>query len=195
MTDRSNGYEGISAEFLAGRGSVNSSGVGARAVREWACTLPPAAAVLELGCGSGLPITTVVVAAGHSVYGIDAAPSMVEAFQRNFPNVPVACETVEDSLFFSRTFDAVLAWGLIFLLPEDAQRKLISKIGDVLVPGGRVLFTAGPDPQVWNDAMTGLESRTFSATEYRKELYAAGMSIIREYDDQSNYYFDAIKKR
>ena len=42
MTDRSNGYERVAAEFLAGRGSARtrSKGVGVKAVREWARTLP-----------------------------------------------------------------------------------------------------------------------------------------------------------
>src|SRR5262245_59784440 len=129
--DRSNGYEGVAAEFLAGRGSARSSGIGASRVRDWARTLHRGAAVIDLGCGSGLPITAVLVAEGLNVYAIDAAPSLVEAFQRNFPNVPIACEAVEDSAFFHRTFDGVLAWGLMFLLPPEAQRHLIHGFADI----------------------------------------------------------------
>src|SRR5512133_83658 len=114
--DRSNGYEGIAAEFLAGRGRAPSTAVGTREVRNWARTLPPGAAVIDLGCGSGLPITKVLVSEGLNVYGVDASPSFVHAFRRNLPEIPVVCEAVEDSSFFDRTFDGVLAWGLIFLL-------------------------------------------------------------------------------
>src|SRR5262249_23610773 len=92
---------------------------------------------------------------GLNVHGIDASPSFVEAFQHNLPGVPVACESVDESLFFNRMFDGVVAWGLIFLLQPHAQRRLISRIADILVPGGRFLFTAcaGVEPLVWNDAM------------------------------------------
>ncbi len=38
MTDRSNGYERVAAQFLAGRGSARTTGIGARAVRDWART-------------------------------------------------------------------------------------------------------------------------------------------------------------
>jgi len=62
MIDPSHGYEGIAAEFLAGRGRAPVTGVGARQVREWARALPPGAAVVDLGCGSGLPITRELVA-------------------------------------------------------------------------------------------------------------------------------------
>src|SRR6186713_2210813 len=121
MTDASNGYEGIAAEFLAGRGRAPSTGIGAKEIRDWARTLPRGAAVLDLGCGSGLPISKCLIDEGLSVFGVDAAPSMVKAFRRNFPGVPVVCESVQESLFFIRRFDAVIAWGLIFLLPPEDQ--------------------------------------------------------------------------
>src|SRR5215212_653417 len=178
MIDRSNGYEGVAAEFLAGRGRAPSTAVGTRDVRHWACTLPRNAAVIDLGCGTGLPITKVLVSEGLNAYAIDASPSFVEAFRQNLPEVPVACESVEDSLFFNRKFDAVLAWGLMFLLQPDAQRTLIQRMSDILVPGGRLLFTSPPEPLVWNDAMTGLESRSLGATEYRRLLLAVDVLVV-----------------
>ena len=41
MTDPSNGYEGVAAEFLAGRGRAPATAVGAKEVRDWARKLPP----------------------------------------------------------------------------------------------------------------------------------------------------------
>ena len=162
--DRSNGYEAVSEEFLGRRGSRRrSTGIGVDAVRKWAQTLPRGGAVIDLGCGPGLPITEVLVAEGLNVFAVDAAPSFVQAFRRNLPNTPVACEAVQDSGFFDRTFDAVLAWGLIFLLDAEDQRRLIQKIAGILVPGGRLLFTSPAKPLAWNDVMTGLESRSLGA--------------------------------
>src|SRR5204863_2850789 len=88
MTDRSNGYERVAAEFLAGRGSARSKGVGVKAVREWARTLPRGAAVIDLGSGPGFPITEILVSEGLNVYAVDASPSFVEAFRRNLPGIP-----------------------------------------------------------------------------------------------------------
>jgi SAM-dependent methyltransferase len=196
MTDPSNGYERVAAEFLAGRGSAPSTAIGASQVRDWARTLPAGSAVIDLGCGSGLPITKVLVSEGLNVHGIDASPSFVDAFRRNLPGVPVACESVNDSQFFNRMFDAVVAWGLIFLLRPEAQRQLIERIAEILVPGGRLLFTAcaGVHPLVWNDAMTGLESRSLGGTEYRRLLSAVNLFVTNEYEDQGqNHYFDAVK--
>lgn len=150
--------------------------------------------MIDLGCGSGFPITEVLVAEGFNVFGVDAAPSFVQAFRRNLPNTPVVCEAVQDSRFFDRTFDGVLAWGLMFLLCPEDQRRLIHTIADIMVPGGRLLFTSPAESSVWNDAMTGVESRSLGAEEYRKQLSAVGLSISSEYEDEgSNHYFDAFK--
>lgn len=196
MTDRSNGYEGVAAEFLAGRGRAPPTAIGTGRVRDWALTLRRGASVLDLGCGTGLPITRVLVNEGLDVFAIDAAPSLVAAFRTNLPKVPVACESVLESRFFDRTFGAVISWGLMFLLQPDEQRALIARIGDVLEPGGRLLFTAEARPVAWNDVMTGLESRSLGADEYRRLLAAEGISVTSEYEDRGqNYYFDAYRAR
>src|SRR5262249_51619898 len=192
MIDRSNGYEGIAAEFV----STRSTTTGVKRVRDWARALPRGAAVVDLGCGPGLPITEVLVAEGLQVYGVDAAPSLVQAFRRNLPNTPIACEAVQDSRFFDRTFDGVLAWGLMFMLSPEDQRHLIQRIADILVPGGRLLFTSPAEIGFGNDAMTGLEWRSLGAGEYRRQLSAVGLSVARQYEDEDggrNHYFDAFK--
>jgi len=194
MTESSNGYEGVAQKFLAHRGRASSTGIGTREVRAWARELPRGAAVLDLGCGPGIPITQVLVTEGFSVYGVDAASSFVEAFRRNLPGVPVACEAVQDSTFFNRQFAGVLAWGLIFLLTEQDQRRLIRAMSGVLEPGGRLLFTSPAQICTWNDMLTGLESRSLGAVEYRRELTAAGLRIGAEYEDLGqNHYYDAVK--
>jgi SAM-dependent methyltransferase len=195
MPDNSNGYEAIAKEFLASRGSSRATGIGVREVRRWAQSLPHGAAVLDLGSGPGFPITEVLIAEGLNVFAVDAAPSFVAAFRRNLPNTPIVCETAQDSNFFERSFDAVLAWGLMFLLTPDDQRHLLQRIAGALVPGGRLLFTSPAQPVAWNDAMTGLESRSLGGAEYRKQLSALGFSVTSEYEDEGqNHYYDVRKE-
>jgi 2-polyprenyl-3-methyl-5-hydroxy-6-metoxy-1,4-benzoquinol methylase len=195
MTDRSSGYERVAAEFLASRGRAPPSAIGVSEARAWGRTLARGAAVLDLGCGPGIPITQALIDEGLSVYGIDAAPSFVDAFRRNLPGVPVACETVGDSTFFDRQFDGVIAWGLMFLLDEPAQRHLLRSMAGLLVPGGRLLFTSPAQVCSWDDVMTGLTSRSLGAAEYRRELMSAGVRIRAEYDDVGqNHYYDAVKE-
>jgi hypothetical protein len=47
---------------------------------------------------------------------------------------------------------------------------------------------------MWRDGMTGLESRSLGADEYRRQLSAVGLSVNSEYGDEGqNHYFDAFK--
>jgi SAM-dependent methyltransferase len=196
MTDPSNGYESISAEWLARRGHSNArtNAIGVKEVRNWAKTLPRGGCVIDLGCGPGFPITIVLVEEGLQVFGVDAAPSFVAAFQRNLPGTPIVCESVLESRFFNRTFDAVLSVGLMFLLKAEEQHQLIRRFANTLVPGGRLLFTSTAEPHVWNDGMTGMESISLGAEEYRRQLSAVGLSVMNEYEDEGqNHYFDAVK--
>jgi SAM-dependent methyltransferase len=196
--DRSNGYEAVSEEFLARRGNsrTRSIAIGVKEVRKWAKTLRRASSVIDLGCGPGFPITVVLVEEGLQVFGVDAAPSFVAAFQYNLPGTPVICESVLQSALFGRTFDAVLSVGLMFLLKAEEQHRLIQRFAEILVPGGRLLFTSSTKPAVWNDALTGLKSISLGAEQYRKRLGAVGISVAEEYEDEGeNHYFDAYKEK
>jgi SAM-dependent methyltransferase len=147
-----------------------------------------------LGCGPGFPITAVLVDEGLHVFGVDAAPSFVSAFQPNLPGTPIICEAVQESRLFDRTFDGVLAWGLMFLLKSEDQHRLIQRFAEILVPGSRLLFTSSAKPAAWNDGMTGLESLSLGGEQYRRLLGTVGISVAEEYEDEGeNHYFDAFK--
>lgn len=67
-------------------------------------------------------LTPFVSRVKRPVWGIDAAPSLLRVFHERFPQCPVACEDIGTSSFFSRRFDAVVALGVMFLLPPVAQQ-------------------------------------------------------------------------
>ena len=150
--------------------------------------------MLDLGCGHGVPLAMALIDDGFSVYGIDASPTLTAAFRSRFPHAHVACEAVEDSGFFARTFDAVLAIGLIFLLEADTQRDLLRKVAQALTPGGRFLFTSPRDGCAWTDVLTGRMSLSLGAEGYKAILASAGLTLLDEYlDEGDNHYFDARK--
>jgi 2-polyprenyl-3-methyl-5-hydroxy-6-metoxy-1,4-benzoquinol methylase len=188
LKDPSNGYEAAAAQFMSARGH---SDVGVAAVRTWAKALPSGAAVLDLGCGHGVPISQALVDAGVGLYGIDASPSMIAAFRRRFPNVPAECNAVEDSDFFGRTFDGVVAWGLMFLLEPKVQTSLIHKIAAALKPGGQFLFTSPQRICEWSDIITDKKSVSLGRDGYQAALRAANLVLTGEADDdgENHYYF------
>ena len=156
--------------------------------------LPGGATVLDLGCGTGVPISQALIDRGFNVFGVDASPKMVAAFRASFPTVPVECAAVEDSDLFGRTFDGVVACGLFFLLDGEVQRRLVAKIASVLRSGGRFLFTAPSQSCSWRDALTGRTSISLGYEAYRKALEAEGMSLVgTQLDEGENHYYFAQK--
>jgi SAM-dependent methyltransferase len=47
--------------------------------------LPPAAPILDIGCGSAEPMAGYLIGLGHPVTGVDSSPAMVDACRRHFP--------------------------------------------------------------------------------------------------------------
>ena len=187
LRDTSGGYDGVAADFAAARNPA----IGVAQVRAWARSLGGGSAVLDLGCGTGIPITRALIDEGVRPFGIDASPAMVSAFRANFPRVPVSCEPAESSAFFDRRFRGIVAWGLIFLLAPDAQQAFIHRAATALEAGGSFLFTAPEPPCTWNDLLTGRPSFSLGASAYREQIAAAGLSVVAEYDDDGgNHYFE-----
>ncbi len=157
-------------------------------------SLPRGGSVIDLGAGYGEPLTAAMISEGFDVCAIDASPKMVAAFRQRFPEVPVACERAENSHFFGRTFDGILAVGLVFLLPEEGQRELIRRMAAALVPVGRLLFSAPREVCAWEDSLTGLQSISLGAEEYRRLLATFRLQLVAEYvDEGGNHYYDACK--
>jgi 2-polyprenyl-3-methyl-5-hydroxy-6-metoxy-1,4-benzoquinol methylase len=191
MIDSSNGYDAVARDFMVMR---KSSGVGVATVRDWARTLPPGGDILDVGCGSGTPIPLALVDDGFALYGVDASPTMAAEFRKRLPSVPMACESFEESSFFGKTFDGVVAWGVVFLLPAGTQHTLITKAAAALQPGGRFLFTSREETCTWTDVMTGRECVSLGAVAYRRALEAQGLTVVGESRDEGgNHYFDAVK--
>jgi len=190
QADPSNGWEAVAAQLIAGR-----SRIGAATVRTWGRALPAGASVLDLGCGSGVPVSETLIEDGFVVWAIDASPSLVAAFRSRFPGAPVACEAVEASDYFGRTFDGIVAIGLMFLLQPDVQRAVIGGAASALKPGGRFLFTAPREMGTWVDIMTGRQSTSLGDEAYRKALADAGLTVVAEYvDEGDSHYYDASRQ-
>jgi SAM-dependent methyltransferase len=188
--DPSNGWEAIAATFLRDR---RRRSIGAATARRWAASLAPGSRVLDLGCGPGEPIARAFADAGHEISGIDASPTMIAAFRERFPGAAAACEPVEISAFFGRSFDAVVAWGLLFLLPEEAQRRFFPRVAAALRPDGRLFFTAPVERCEWRDVSTGRISRSLGGAAYRELLQASGFTVLAEEDDEGdNHSFEAM---
>ena len=188
--DASNGYEAVAADFVALR---STSSIGVSTVRAWARSLEPGSSILDVGCGNGLPISAALVSDGFDVFGIDASPTLVADFRQRLPDVAVACEAIETSTFFGRTFGGAVAIGVLFLMSPARQRETIGRIAAALNPGAGFLFTSPREPCTWSDALTGRRSLSLGRGEYTSILADFGLSLVGEYSDEGdNHYYAAV---
>jgi SAM-dependent methyltransferase len=188
--DKSNGYEDVAERFIC----VRNPRIGAATVREWSKGLPGGASILDLGCGHGVPISETLIKDGFALYGVDASAKMITAYRGRFPTAYAECSAAERSEFFRRTFDGVVAWGLVFLLPADAQMTLIGKVARALNPGGKFLFTSPQETATWLDSLTGHQSRSLGVKEYQRLLRTEGLKLVDEQRDEgANHYYLASK--
>jgi SAM-dependent methyltransferase len=188
--DKSNGYEEVAEDFMRRRNST----IGPAAVRAWSKTLPRGAPVLDLGCGHGVPVSEVLINDGFALYGVDASPTMIAAFQERFPNAYAECSSVEDSEFFDTTFDGVVAWGLLFLLSPDIQTVVIRKVARALNRGGKFVFTSPREAVAWIDVLTMRESISLGFQAYREILLAEGLVLTGELSDEGENHYYLVSK-
>ena len=190
--DPSNGYEAVATELIAVR---QQSRTGLARIHVGGRSLPQGASILDLGCGFGVPISQGLINDGFMIYGVDASSSLITECCRRFPDVHVACEAVEDSRFFDRTFDGVIAMGLLFLMSEDSQRDLIRRVRLALNSGGRFLFTSPAQSCTWTDILTGRESLSLGADAYKAIIADAGLTLVGEHSDEGdNHYYDTCRQ-
>lgn len=191
--DPSLGWEGVSRTFIAQAGR---STIGAAALRRWTAELPAGASLLDVACGPGGPRGDALSRPDVTRHAIDAAPTLVVAYRRRYPGAIVACEAVETSTFFQRHFDGIVAWGLLFLLPEKSQRALLPRLAAALSPGGRLLFTAPHQAGEWADLSTGRRSVSLGYAEYAGLIASAGLTLAgTEEDEGNNHYYHAVREQ
>ena len=184
-------YEQFAENFLEHR---DGSPVGINVAKQWASSLNQGSDVIEIACGGGLPVTKTLIEAKLNVWAIDSSPTLVSKFNDRFPHISVECNSVLECDFFDRKFDAAISIGLIFLLDEDAQIKMIKRVSEVLHTGGNFLFTAPLETETWEDICTGHTCISLGQEAYENALTDSGFRILDHHEDSGkNHYYEAKK--
>jgi len=104
-------------------------------------TLPAAGRVLEIGCGHGLFAAYAALdAPARSVVGVDIDADKVAvgaAATAGLPNVRLSASP--DGDVPAGPWDAVVVVDVLYLLPADQQRRVLTAAAAALAPGGRLV--------------------------------------------------------
>jgi len=176
------GYDALSYHYRA-----DDAGEGRYApwLADLVARLPTGAAVLDVGCGCGVPVARSLTAAGHAVTGVDISEVQVERARRLVPSATFLVGDVADSVFPAASFDAVVCLYSLIHMPLDGQSRLLASVASWLRPGGWLLVTTG-----WT-AWTGTEENWLGgpaamwwshadAATYRRWLLESGLEIAAQ---------------
>lgn len=105
--------------------------------------VPAAGEVLDIGCGPGRPVGTLIHAGGHPLTGVDSSPQLLAAFRQTLPDATAHLADMR-TLALGRQFAGVLAWDSFFHLCADDQLGMFPIFAAHAAPGAPLLFNSGP---------------------------------------------------
>lgn len=120
--------------------------------------LPAAAAVLDLGCGCGVPVARFLADAGHHVTGVDISDVQIERARHLVPTGTFLRADATRLDLPPASFDAVVCLYALIHMPLADQPRVIREIADWLRPGGELLATVG------STAWTGTDDNWLGGT-------------------------------
>lgn len=143
--------------------------------------LPNQAAVLDIGCGSGLPVTR-QLAKRFIVTGVDISAEQIRRARQHVRHATFFHCDIMALDFPLASFDAVVALYAIFHLPRGEHGRLFRNIQRWLKPGGYLLATLSHEAQeaYTEDDFFGAKMywSNYGMREYAAMLADAGFKIL-----------------
>jgi cyclopropane fatty-acyl-phospholipid synthase-like methyltransferase len=171
------GYDRCAAAFNAERATEESDALAPLFAR-----LASGARVLDLGCGTGVPVAR-ALAAQYEVVGVDISASQLALARRQAPGVALIRADMGSLHFPPETFDAVASFYAVFHLPREEQPALFARIIDWLRSGGYLLVSLGrTDEPPYTEEFFGVEMywSHHGTAQYRQMLLDAGFELVEE---------------
>ena len=132
------GYDRVAERSLASKDPEDPTTLAA--LKELARGFSPGAAVLDLGCSAGVPVTR-WLARRFAVTGVDVSARQLELARRHIPRANLIKADMTGLSFEAESFDAVVAFHSIIHMPRAMHPALLGEIRRWLRPGGAFFAT------------------------------------------------------
>jgi 2-polyprenyl-3-methyl-5-hydroxy-6-metoxy-1,4-benzoquinol methylase len=155
-------------------------------IDQFASLAAPGGAILDLGCGTGEPISRRLSEANLKVTGVDSSASLIELCRTRMPEQTWLVGDMRTIALDTR-FDGIIAWHSFFHLPPDDQRAMFSTFAAHSKAGTVLMFTSGPaeGESVGQFQGEDLYHSSLDAPEYRRLLDHSGFQVVAHVaDDQ-----------
>jgi predicted TPR repeat methyltransferase len=106
--------------------------------------LPEGATVLDLGCGSGMPVASHLVQQGFRVTGVDTSPTLIALCRTRLPEQEWMVADMR-TIALQRRFDGILGWDSFFFLTAEEQRHMFAVFAAHAAPSGFLMFNTGTE--------------------------------------------------
>ena len=133
------GYNQMAEQYLATKDPEDPPMLAA--LEELSRELPCEAAVLDLGCGAGVPATRWLADRDFTVTGVDFSAKQLELARKYVPAATFLMADMSEVAFEPESFDAVVAFHSIIHVPRTEHPALLESIYRWLKPGGVLLAT------------------------------------------------------
>jgi SAM-dependent methyltransferase len=134
------GYDALSDKYAA----AYSEETKYRAwIEDLLTRLPVAGTVVDLGCGTGVPVARALVQAGHRVTGIDLSEVQLARARERVPGAEFRQGDLTAVTFPAGSLDAVVCLYALFHVPLAEQPPALCRIAGWLRPGGLLVVTTG----------------------------------------------------
>jgi SAM-dependent methyltransferase len=133
------GYDRVAERYLATKDPQDPLVL--PALQEMSRDLPPGGAVLDLGCGAGVPATLWLARRGFAVTGVDFSGRQLDLARKLVPSAAFRKADMTDLELDPGAFDAVVAFHSIIHVPREEHPALLQEIHRWLKPGGLFLAT------------------------------------------------------
>ena len=180
------GYDQVADEYAALE-SAEAPWPRLKRVRAFAADLPQGSRILDVGCGNGLPATR-ELALRHQVTGVDISGEQVARARSNVPAAMFIRGDVREVDLPVAAYDAIVALYLIDNIAREHYPALFRRLGDLLRPNGRLLLSAEPGEDPWQQyTWLGVPMfiNTVPTEELVRLLQEAGLSVTStEFESQ-----------
>lgn len=188
MDDKGNlvktGYNQCAKNYAANRDLFKNQ----KYLEDLAKELSAGAEILDIGCGSGVPIDKFLLGKGFKVTGIDISEEMVRLAKENLPTGRFMVKDMTEIDFSENSLDAIVSFYAIFHIPREEHLPLLKKLHALLKIDGYLLITMGSSD--WEGIEDDFHGAKMFWSHYDKDknvglVKQAGFQIIYDMVDTS----------